>query len=80
MEVGGVDGEGQCEGHGRSLTLVLGLVVVAGLVGDAVRVGVLPDAAVVAAVAGARLAAVHHVLHRQVGRGPRPLALDVDAI
>lgn len=63
-----------------SLTLVYGLVVVTGLVRDAMLVGVLPDTAVVAAVAGAGLAAVDHVLHGQVRRGPRPLPLNVDAI
>ena len=63
-----------------SLTLVLGLVVVAGLVGDAVRVGVLPHPGVVPAVAAPGVAAVDHVLHGQVGGRPRPLAFDVDAI
>lgn len=65
---------------GKSLTLVLGLVVVAGLVRDAMLVGVLPDNAVVAAMTGAGLATVDHVLHGQVRRRPRPLPLNIDAI
>ena len=61
-------------------TLVLGLVVVAGLVRDAVLVRVGPHLHVVAALAGAGLRAVQDVLHRQKGGGPRPLPLDVDPI
>lgn len=67
-------------GGGAGPTLVLGLVVVAGLVGDAVPVGVLPHLQVVAPLAGAGLAAVDHVLHGQQRGRPRPLPLDVDPV
>ena len=61
-------------------TLVLGLVVVAGLVWDAVPVGVLPHRQVIAPLTRARVAAVDHVLHRQQCGRPRPLPLDVDPV
>lgn len=61
-------------------TLVLSLVVVAGLVGDAVPVGILPHRQVVTPLAGAGVAAVDHVLHRQQCGRPRPLPLDVDPV
>lgn len=61
-------------------TLVLSLVVVAGLVGDAVPVGILPHRQVVAPLAGAGVAAVDHVLHGQQCGRPRPLPLDVDPV
>lgn len=60
--------------------MVLGLVVVAGLVGDAVTVGILPHWQVVAPLAGASLTAVDDVLHGQQGGGPHPLPFDVDPI
>lgn len=66
---------------GRAVpTLVLGLVVVAGLVGDAVPVGILPHRQVVAPLTRARVATVDHVLHRQQCGRPRPLPLDVDPV
>lgn len=68
------------DGGGRAPTLVLSLVVVAGLVGDAVLVGIPPHRQVVAPLAGARVAAVDDVLHGQQGGGPGPLPLDVDPV
>lgn len=61
-------------------TLVLSLVVVAGLVRDAVLMGVPPHRQVVAPLTGARVGAVEDVLHGQQGGGPRPLSLDVDPV
>lgn len=60
--------------------MILGLVVVAGLVGDAVVVGVHPDPGVVPALAGAGVSTVNDVLHRQVGRRPSTFPLDVDSV
>nr|KAF6303876.1 inositol polyphosphate-5-phosphatase F [Myotis myotis] len=60
--------------------LVLGLVVVAGLVRNAVPLGVGPHLQVIAPLAGASHPAVDDVLHRQEGGGPCPLPLDVDPI
>lgn len=62
------------------LTLADGLVVVAGLVRDAMFVSVLPHPAVVSPVTGAGLRAVDHVLDRNVSRWPRSFPLYVDAI
>lgn len=62
------------------LTLADGLVVVAGLVRDAMFVSVLPHPAVVSPLTGARLRAVDHVLDRNVSRWPRSFPLYVDAI
>lgn len=56
------------------------LVVVAGLVRDAVRVGVLPHPAVVPSVTGAGVGTVEHMLDGQIGRRPNSFALDVDTI
>lgn len=60
--------------------MILGLVVVAGLVGDAVVVGVPPDPGVVPTLTGASISTVNDILHRQVGRGPGPFPLDVDSV
>lgn len=49
------------------LTLVLGLVVVAGLIRYARLVCVSVDSQMIAAVTGARPPAVNHVLDRQIG-------------
>lgn len=65
---------------GPGPTLVLGLVVVAGLIRDAVPVGVGPHGQVVAPLAGAGVAAVDDMLHRQQRGGPGPLPLDVDSV
>lgn len=46
----------------RGLTLVLGLVVVAGLVRDAMFVGILPHPTVITSMTGASLTTVHHIL------------------
>lgn len=61
-------------------TLILGLVVVAGLVGDAVVVRVPPDPGVVPALAGPGISTVDDILHRQVGRRPSTFPLDVDSV
>lgn len=60
--------------------MILGLVVVAGLVGDAVVVRVHPDPGVVPALAGPGVSTVDDILHRQVGRGPSTFPLDVDSV
>lgn len=60
--------------------MILGLVVVAGLVRDAVVVGVHPDPGVVPALAGPRVSTVDDILHRQVGRRPSTFPLDVDSV
>lgn len=60
--------------------MILGLVVVAGLVGDAVVVRVPPDPGVVPALTGASISTVDDILHRQVGRGPGTFPLDVDSV
>lgn len=61
-------------------TLILSLVVVAGLVWNAMVVGVLPHARVVSTLAGSGIGAVDHVLNREVGRRPRTFSLYVDSI
>jgi len=63
-----------------TLTLVFGLIVIAGLIWDAVFAGILPDAGVIPSVAGAGVSAVDHVLDREIGRRPRSFPLNVDAI
>lgn len=62
------------------LTLINGLVVVAGLVRDAMMVSVLPHAGVVASVTASSLGAVDHMLHGQISRRPHCFPLDVDTI
>lgn len=47
----------------KTLTLVLSLVVIARLIGDPVLIGILPDASVIAPVAGAGVSTVDYVLH-----------------
>lgn len=61
-------------------TLIFGLVVVAGFIGDSSLVCVGVDSQVISSVTRARPPAVYHVLHGQVGRRPRSPALDVDAV
>lgn len=61
-------------------TLVFGLVVVAGLIGDAMLMGIGPHWKVIAAFTGASVATVDDVLHRKQGGGPRAFPLDVDAV
>lgn len=56
------------------------LVVVAGLVGDAMRVGVGNHVAVVPAVTGAPVGAVQDVLDGKVSRWPSSTSRDVDAV
>lgn len=60
--------------------MILGLVVVAGLVGNAVVVGVHPDPGVVPALAGPGVSTVDDILDRQVGRRPGTFPLDVDSV
>lgn len=64
----------------RRHTLILSLVVVAGLIGNAMVVGVLPNTRVVSTFAGSCVSAVNHVLNREVGRRPRTFSLYVDSI
>lgn len=64
----------------RERTLVLSLVVVAGLIRYACPVCVSVDSQMIASVTGARPPAVNHVLDRQIGGRPRPSSLDVDAV
>lgn len=64
----------------RHRTLILSLVVVAGLIWNAVVMGICPNAGVVSAFAGSRVGAVNHVLDREVGGRPRTFPLYVDAI
>lgn len=61
-------------------TLVFGLVVVAGLIGDAMLMGIGPHWKVIAAFTGASVATVDDILHRKQGGGPRAFPLDVDAV
>lgn len=63
-----------------ALTLINGLVVVAGLVRDAMMVSVLPHPGVVASVTTSSLGAVDHMLHGQISRRPHCFPLDVDTI
>lgn len=60
--------------------LILGLVVVAGLIGNAVVVGVHPDPGVVPALTGPGVSTVDDILDRQVGRRPGTFPLDVDSV
>lgn len=60
--------------------MVFGLVVVAGLIGDAMLMGIGPHWKVIAAFTGASVATVDDVLHRKQGGGPRAFPLDVDAV
>ena len=62
------------------LTLVLRLVVVAGLVWDARLVGVAVDGELPPALARARRGTVDDVLHGEVGRGPGAVPLHVDPV
>lgn len=64
----------------RRHTLILSLVVVAGLIGNAMVVGILPNTRVVSTFAGSCVSAVNHVLNREVGRRPRTFSLYVDSI
>lgn len=66
--------------HWGSLTLVFSLVVIAGLIWDAVFVGVLPNSAVIASMASACIATVNHMLDREIGGRPGSIPLNVDAI
>ena len=66
--------------HRRTLTLVLCLVVVAGLIGDPMFVSVLPNAAVIPSMARASVTAVDHILDGEIGGRPRSFPLNVDAI
>ena len=67
--------------HGRKyFTLVLGLVVVAGFIGDASLAGVGVDFEVVSPITGARAPAVYHVLDREVGRWPHSSTFDIDTV
>ena len=67
-------------GAKKLLTLVFSLIVVAGLIRDAMRVGIFPNPRVVTSMTGAGITTVHHILDREIGRGPGSLPLDVDAI
>lgn len=66
--------------QGEGPTLVLGLVVVAGLIWNAMPLGIGPHLQVIAPLTGASLRTVDDMLHRQEGGGPCPLPLDVDPI
>ncbi len=66
--------------HWRTLTLVFSLVVIAGLIWDPVFISILPNTAVIPSMARASVPTVDHMLHRQIGRWPRPFPLNVDAI
>ena len=61
-------------------SLVLGLVHLAGLVGNTLLVGVFEHARVPSSRAGSGVAAVDHLLHRQLHGGPRSLAHQVHAV
>ena len=62
------------------LALVFSLIVVAGLIRDAMLAGIFPHPRMVTSMTGASITTVHHILHREIGRGPGSLPLDVDAI
>lgn len=64
----------------RVLTLVNCLVVVTGLIRNAMFVGILPHPSMVPSVTGARLSAVNHVLDGKISRWPHSFPLDVDTI
>lgn len=66
--------------HFRVLTLVNCLVVVAGLVRDAMFVCVLPHPSMVSSMTGAGVSAVDHVLDGNVSRWPRTSPLYVDTV
>ena len=63
-----------------TLTLVFSLVVIAGLIWDAVFVSVLPNSGVIASMARACIATVNHMLDREIGRRPSSIPLNVNAI
>lgn len=64
----------------RHHTLILSLVVVAGLIWDAVVMGIHPNTRVVSTFTGSCLSTIDHILNRQVGRRPCPFSLYVDSI
>ena len=63
-----------------TLTLILGLVVIARFVRDALLIGIPVNTKMAAALTGASIGTVNDILYRQVGRWPRPFALDVDSV
>lgn len=64
----------------RVLTLVNCLVVVAGLIRDAMSVGILPHPSMLPSMTGARVCTVEHVLDRNVSRWPRSFPFDIDTV
>lgn len=66
--------------HVELLTLVNCLVVVAGLVRDAMFVGILPHTSMVPSMTGAGLSTVDHMLDRKISRWPHSFPFDVDTI
>lgn len=62
------------------LTLILGLIVVAGFIRNAISVCIFPHARMISTFAGTCVPTVNHVLDREVGRWPCRFPLDVDTI
>lgn len=64
----------------RHHTLILSLVVVAGLVWNAMVMGIHPNTWVVSTFTGSCVSTINHILNREVGRRPCTFSLYVDSI